>query len=62
MSGTDKIKVAANEAADAIKQGVGKMVGSAKLEVEGAVEKIKGKAEIMRGDVKDAVKKTVDKM
>jgi len=26
------------------------------------VEKIKGKAEIMRGDVKDAVKKTVDKM
>jgi len=62
MSGTDKIKGAANEAAGAIKQGVGKMVGSGKLEVEGAAQKIKGKAEIMKGDVKDAVKKTVDKM
>ena len=43
MSGTsDKIKGYANEAVGNIKQGVGKLVGSDKMQAEGVVARSKG--------------------
>ena len=59
-STSDKIKGAANEAAGVIKQGVGKLVGSDKLKVEGKVQEIKGEAEVALGKAKDAIKKGAD--
>ena len=59
-STTDKIKGMANEAAGNIKQGVGKVVGNPKLEVEGALQERKGEAQQAVGKAKDAVKKVVD--
>ena len=57
MSSTaDKIKGAANQAAGAIKQGVGKAIDDPKLEVEGGAQKLKGKTQGALGDAKDAVK------
>ena len=43
-STTDKIKGAANQAAGAVKQGVGEAVGNPNLEVEGAAQKLKGRS------------------
>ncbi|KAF2988787.1 CsbD family protein (plasmid) [Methylocystis sp. MJC1] len=60
-STTDKIKGAANQAAGAVKQGVGKAVGNPNLEVEGAGQKLKGEVQETVGKAKDAVKKLVDK-
>ena len=60
-STTDKIKGAANEAAGAVKKGVGDAVGNPKLQVEGEAKKLKGQAQGAVGDAKDAVKKVVDK-
>jgi len=60
-STTDKIKGMANEAAGNVKQGVGKAVGSDKLEVEGAMQKAKGDAQQAAGKAKDAVKNVIDK-
>ncbi|MBP5952754.1 CsbD family protein [Pseudomonas sp. P42] len=58
MSGTsDKIKGLANEAVGNVKQGVGKVTGSDKLQVEGKVQEKKGEAQQAVGKVKDAVKK-----
>jgi len=62
MSGTtDKIKGVANEVAGNVKQGVGKMVGSEKLEAEGKLQELKGEAQKAKGDVKNAVKDAVNK-
>ena len=55
-STNDKIKGMANEAAGNIKQGVGKVVGSKKLQVEGKVQEIKGEGQQAVGAAKDAVK------
>ncbi len=60
-STTDKIKGMANEAAGNVKQGLGKAVGSKKLQVEGVVQERKGEAQQAIGKAKDAVKKVVDK-
>jgi uncharacterized protein YjbJ (UPF0337 family) len=60
-SNTDKIKGAANQAAGAVKQGVGEAVGNPNLEVEGAAQKLKGEVQETVGKAKDAVKKLVDK-
>lgn len=60
-STTDKIKGMANEAAGAVKQGVGKAVGNRDLEVKGAVQKKKGEAEQAVGKAKDAVKGVIDR-
>ena len=58
MSSTgDKIKGVADQAMGAIKQGVGNVVGSDKLKVEGKVQEIQGKAEVALGKTKDAIKK-----
>lgn len=60
-STTDKIKGMANQAAGAVKQGVGEAVGNPNLEIEGAAQKLKGQAQETVGDAKEAVKKLVDK-
>lgn len=62
MSSTgDKIKGVTDEAAGSVKQGVGKAIGSEKLQVEGAAEKVKGHVERATGDAKDAIKAGADK-
>ena len=55
-STTDKIKGVANEAAGQVKEGVGKVIGSDKLEAEGKAQEIKGDAQRAMGNAKDAVK------
>ncbi|MCX5513094.1 CsbD family protein [Kaistia algarum] len=60
-STTDKIKGVTNEAVGNVKQGVGRAVGSEKLEAEGVVQEIKGETQQAVGKAKDAVKKTVDR-
>ena len=60
-STTDKVKGVANEAAGAVKQGVGEAVGNPNLKIEGAVQKLKGEAQETLGQAKDAVKKVIDK-
>ncbi|WP_439541794.1 CsbD family protein [Hyphomicrobium sp.] len=61
-STTDKIKGYANEAAGNVKQGVGKVVGSERLQAEGAVQELKGKAQVAVGDAKEAVKDGANKV
>ena len=61
-STTDKLKGMADQAAGAVKQGVGKAVGNPKLEAEGAIQKSAGKAEEAFGKAKDGVKKIIDKV
>lgn len=60
-STSDKIKGVANRAAGAVKQGVGEAVGNPNLQVEGAVQKLKGEAQEAVGKAKDAVKELIDK-
>ncbi len=52
----DRIEGSANQAKGAVKQGVGKITGDAKLQAEGAADKAKGKAQNAIGGVKDAIK------
>lgn len=56
-STSDKAAGLANEAMGNVKQGVGKMVGSEKMQAEGKVQEIKGEGQQALGDAKDAVKK-----
>ena len=44
------------------KQGVGKAVGSDKLQAEGAGQKAKGDAQQLKGDAKNAIKDGVNKV
>ena len=46
----------ANEAVGKIKQGIGKAVGSDKLQGEGVAQEAKGDAQKLKGDAKNAVK------
>jgi uncharacterized protein YjbJ (UPF0337 family) len=63
MSGnTDKAAGIANEAAGKIKQGVGKAVGSEKLQREGVGQEAKGDAQQIKGDTKNAIKHGVNKV
>lgn len=63
MSGTkDKITGLANEAAGNVKQGVGKAIGSEKLEAEGIVQETKGHVQQAVGDAKNAVKEGANKV
>ncbi|HWY63926.1 MAG TPA: CsbD family protein [Rhizomicrobium sp.] len=52
----DRIEGSANQAKGAVKQGVGKITGDAKLQAEGAADKAKGKAQNAIGGVKDALR------
>jgi uncharacterized protein YjbJ (UPF0337 family) len=61
-STTDKIKGYANEAVGNVKQGVGKIVGSEKLQAEGAVQELKGEAQVAVGTTKEAVKDGANKV
>ncbi|MPM73505.1 hypothetical protein SDC9_120485 [bioreactor metagenome] len=49
------------EAKGAVKEAVGKVVGSTKMEVEGKVEKNAGKAEAAAGDLANKVEKALKK-
>ena len=55
-------KGAADKAKGAIKQGAGKLIGDKEMEVEGTVDKAKGSAHNVAGDVKDAARKAADSM
>ena len=57
----DKITGLANKAVGNIKQGVGKVVGSDKLRVEGKVQETKGEGQQAVGAAKDKVKETANK-
>ncbi len=56
-STADKVTGYANQAAGSIKEGVGKAVGSEELQVKGAVQDLKGKAQVAVGEVKEEIKK-----
>ena len=52
----DRIEGSANQAKGAIKQGAGKLTGDAKLQAEGAADKLKGKAQNAIGGLKDTIR------
>jgi uncharacterized protein YjbJ (UPF0337 family) len=60
-STSDKVKGYANEAAGSVKQNIGKAVGSEDLEVEGAVQDLKGQAQVAVGKTKESVKDAATK-
>ena len=62
MGHADKAAGLTNEAAGKIKQGVGKAVGSDKLQGEGAARELKGDAQRLKGDAKNAIKDGVNKV
>jgi uncharacterized protein YjbJ (UPF0337 family) len=45
-----------------VKEALGKVTGNTRLEVEGATEKVAGKAQEKLGDTQDAAKKAADKL
>ena len=49
-----------NQAAGAVKEGVGKLVGDKELESEGAAEKVVSKVKEVAEDAKDAVEGVVE--
>jgi len=53
----DKVKGATNEAIGKAKQGVGEATGSDRLQGEGIVQEVKGKAQKAVGDAKEAANK-----
>ena len=59
-STTDKIKGAADQAIGKVKEGVGHVVGSDRLEAEGEVQQIKGKVESATGKAKEKVEDAAD--
>ena len=61
-STTDKVEGYANQAAGNVKQGVGKVVGSEQLEAEGALQELKGEAQVAVGKTKAAVKDGANKI
>jgi len=61
-STADKIKGTANDAMGNIKQGVGKAVGSDKLQAEGLAQETKGDAQKALGNAKAAVKDGANKV
>jgi uncharacterized protein YjbJ (UPF0337 family) len=52
----EHIKGAADKAKGAVKDAAGKLVGNERLQAEGKIDKAKGEAHKIAGDVKDAVK------
>jgi len=56
----EHVKGAADKAKGAIKEAAGKLTGDKKLEAEGKLDKMKGEARDVVGDVKDAVKRATD--
>jgi uncharacterized protein YjbJ (UPF0337 family) len=60
-STADKIKGTTNEAIGKAKQGIGEATGSDRLQGEGVVQEVKGKAQKAMGDAKEAAKEALDK-
>ena len=60
-STADKLKGATNEAIGKAKQGIGEATGSDRLQGEGVVQEVKGKAQKAMGDAKEAAKEALDK-
>ena len=52
----DRIDGAAKQMKGAVKEGVGKAVGDAKLQVDGKADRVEGKAQNMVGAIKDTLK------
>lgn len=52
----DRIEGSAKQAKGAVKEGVGKVTGDAKLKAEGAADKMKGKIQNGIGGAKDAMR------
>jgi uncharacterized protein YjbJ (UPF0337 family) len=61
-SAADKIKGNTNEAVGKAKQGVGEATDNPRLKGEGEGQEIRGKAQQVKGEVKDRVKQGVDKL
>ena len=57
----DRVVGSAKEFKGKVKQGIGKVVGDAKLESEGKSDKVEGKVQNAVGAVKDAVREAVKK-
>jgi uncharacterized protein YjbJ (UPF0337 family) len=57
----DQVQGRANEAKGNLKEAAGKLVGNQKLQGEGLVDQVKGKTQAGYGDVKEQVKKSVDR-
>jgi uncharacterized protein YjbJ (UPF0337 family) len=57
----EHVKGFAEKTKGTIKEGVGKLAGDKKLETEGKVDKAKGSAHNVAGDVKDAARDLTDK-
>lgn len=53
----DRIEGAAKQVKGAVKEGVGKVVGDAKLQAEGKADKVEGKIQNAVGSAKDALRK-----
>ena len=60
-STADKVKGATNEAIGKAKQGIGEATGDDRLQGEGVVQEVKGKAQKAVADAKDAAKEAADK-
>jgi uncharacterized protein YjbJ (UPF0337 family) len=60
-STADTITGATNEAIGKAKQGIGEATGSDRLQGEGVVQEVKGKAQKAVGDAKDAAKEAANK-
>jgi uncharacterized protein YjbJ (UPF0337 family) len=53
----DRVKGAATRTGGKIKQAAGEMTGDTKLQTEGKMDQVKGKAQNAMGGIKDALKK-----
>jgi uncharacterized protein YjbJ (UPF0337 family) len=56
----DRIDGALKNTGGKIKEGVGKLVGDAKLETEGKADQVSGKIQNAVGGLKDAIDKKID--
>ena len=56
----EHVKGMADKAKGAIKEGAGKLSGDKKLQNEGKIDKAKGSAHNVAGDVKDAARDAMD--
>ena len=61
-SSSDKLSGIANEAAGNVKQGVGKLIGSKKLQAKGMVQEAKSDAQKAAGAAKAGVKEAANKI
>ena len=52
----DRIKGAIDKAKGAVKESIGKAIGSDKLRAEGKADQVKGKAESASGRLKDSIR------